>query len=42
MLVFALALAMATGLVTATAVALHTEAENSRVKILARRHGPMN
>lgn len=42
MLVFALALTMAAGLCTATAVALHNEAENSRVKVQARRHRPMN
>jgi hypothetical protein len=42
MLIFALSLAMAAGLVTATAVALHNEAENSRVKVLVRRHRPMN
>jgi hypothetical protein len=42
MLVFALALTMVAGLCTATAVALHNEAESSRVKVLVRRHRPMN
>ncbi|WP_267461369.1 hypothetical protein [Aureimonas sp. SA4125] len=42
MLIFALALAMAAGLVSATAVALHNEAEASRIKIAARRHRPIN
>ena len=42
MLIFALSLAMAVGLVSATAVALHNEAENSRVKVMVRRHRPIN
>ncbi len=36
MLVFALSLAMIASLVTATAVAIHNEADKSRVKVAAR------
>ncbi|WP_280137790.1 hypothetical protein [Aureimonas sp. AU12] len=36
MLVFALALTMMASLVTATAIAIHGEAEKSRAKVMAR------
>lgn len=42
MLIFAFSLAMAAGLVSATAVALHSEAENSRIKAVVRKHRPIN
>ncbi|WP_281353089.1 hypothetical protein [Aureimonas leprariae] len=42
MLLFVLSLAMVAGLCSATAIALHNEAEHSRVKALARRRGPLN
>ncbi len=42
MLILALSLAMVAGLVSATAVALHNEAETSRVKAVVRKHRPMN
>jgi hypothetical protein len=42
MLIFALSLAMVAGLVSATAIALHNEAENARVKVMLRRHRPIN
>lgn len=42
MLVLVLSLAMVAGLVSATAVALHNEAEASRVKAVIRRHRPLN
>ncbi|MBB4000591.1 hypothetical protein GGR04_004469 [Aureimonas pseudogalii] len=38
MLVFALALTMVASLITATAIALHNEAEKSRAKVVARHH----
>ena len=42
MLIFAFSLAMAAGLVSATAVALHNEAETVRVKAVVRKHRPIN
>ncbi|WP_274604638.1 hypothetical protein [Aureimonas glaciei] len=42
MLIFALSLAMAAGLVSATAIALHSEAEKSRAKVMLHRHRPIN
>ena len=38
MLVFALSLAMIAAMVTATAVTLHNEAEQKRVKVVARKY----
>ncbi|WP_268915669.1 hypothetical protein [Aureimonas psammosilenae] len=42
MLIFVLSLAMVAGLCSATAVALHNEAEASRVKAVARKRRPLN
>lgn len=38
MLVFALSLAMVAALVTATAITLHNETENARIKVVARKN----
>ncbi|GGD88783.1 hypothetical protein GCM10011390_04430 [Aureimonas endophytica] len=42
MLILVLSLAMVAGLCSATAVALHNEAENSRVKAVVRKRRPLH
>ncbi|WP_280137211.1 hypothetical protein [Aureimonas sp. Leaf454] len=42
MMILAMSLAMVAGLVTATAVTLHSEAEASRVKVLAKKNRMMH
>jgi hypothetical protein len=42
MLIVLLSLVMAAGLCSATMVALHNEAENSRVKAVVRKRRPLN